>query len=166
MLFFKSKKKKTTKKKVTPSYNYQPLPQEPVPQVLNMEYEFSVTGMNHYNKNIASIGTPSKGYKLTPAQLANANKQRYYQYFFKDLNIQLIPEPSNPYDKNAIMVIANGVQIGYVPSLYTAIVMAYIRRPHRIDARLSGGNYIQYDFNEWVKDKYPYYCNITITLVQ
>ena len=156
------KKKKKDKQKSNNS-NYAPRLQ--VPKKLDDEFTFSITGTQYYQKDIESLGTPSEWYKASKEKLKEANKQRYYQYYFGDLLYSMMPEPTNPHDKEAIIVLANGVKIGYVPAIYTDIVRAYMKQKTvKVSGELMGGNYISQDFGKWQKVAAPFYCDITISL--
>jgi hypothetical protein len=48
--------------------------------------------------------------------------------------IQLIPEPTNRYDVNAIKVVANGNHIGYIPSDYAEIITNFMEDGRRFGA--------------------------------
>lgn len=63
-----------------------------MPKSDSEQYSFNVAGLSYREEN-------TKG--LEP---------------FTDLSVQLIPEPENVYDPNAIKVIVEGKHIGYVPA--------------------------------------------------
>lgn len=159
MLFFKKKDKQ--KKLNNTNYSVR----HPVPKKLEKVFEFTAVGTSNYTKDIATLGKPSSMYKASKEKLQHANKQRYYEYYFGDLFYSMMPEPTNPYDNQAIVVLANGVKIGYVPAIFTDIVRAYMKHKNvKVSGGLRGGNYIIQNFGEWHRENAPFYCDITITL--
>lgn len=50
-------------------------------------------------------------------------------YEFDSSSVELIPEPENKHDPNAIKVIVNGIQVGYVPKEITSFVRELINSP-------------------------------------
>ena len=63
-----------------------------IPTSNNEQYSFQVAGLYYYVEN-------TKGLRA-----------------FEDLSCELIPEPTNEHDPNAIKVIVEGKHIGYVPA--------------------------------------------------
>lgn len=53
-----------------------------------------------------------------------------------ELNVELVPEPDNKHDPNAIKVIMNGQHIGYVPKEKTADVKKILPDAYEIDAHV------------------------------
>lgn len=62
-----------------------------------------------------------------------------YKYVYKEAKPELIPEPNNPHDKNAIQVAYGGWLIGYVASEQTAEVKRILDGPHKLEAKIYGG---------------------------
>lgn len=62
-----------------------------------------------------------------------------YKYVYKEAKPELIPEPNNPHDKNAIQVAYGGMLIGYVASEQTAEVKEILAGPHKLEAKIYGG---------------------------
>ena len=62
-----------------------------------------------------------------------------YKYIFSIDDVQLEPEPDNPYDPNAIKVIADGVFIGHVPARSTSRVKQLLGKSPEISCELYGG---------------------------
>jgi len=54
---------------------------------------------------------------------------------------QIVPEPNNPVDPNALMVMVYGNQIGYVQQFDQDIVLRMLRAGARVMVTLSGGPY-------------------------
>lgn len=62
-------------------------------------YSFDVAGLQYYQENLSKIG------KLD-----------------KNTRIEVIPEPENKHDKNAIKVLVDGLEIGHVPAKQCKLV--------------------------------------------
>ena len=70
----------------------------------------------------------------------------------EDISIELVREPENKYDMNAIKVMADGKQIGYVGKEYAAIIAPLLDEYEEFNVRVKGiGEY-----------KNRPYCEITI----
>ena len=122
MLFFKSKKPKLAPVCMLP-----------------------IMGMNYYASDIEKIGTPLRGYNLSPSDMAKRPLKDNYKYWFDCSNAQLVPDLQNKVDKNAIKVVVNGVRIGFVPADSTALVRQYMAVPHSLSVNIYGGH-----FRTWV----------------
>lgn len=126
-------------------------------------YEFNVTAMNYFTDNILRLGVPLKGFNLSPGRMAHTNKIRHYEYFFKCEKTELVPEITNKHDTAAIMVLLDGVKIGYVPAVLTDDVRPYLNIPCEVTSRLTGGRY-RYLINGVIEeDITPFSCAIKIT---
>ena len=76
-----------------------------------------------------------------------ARKSFIKNYCDEDDWVELVPEPSNKFDKNAIKVRCNNKLIGYVASIDTLEVKEIIKNPHYayISNKLDLDNYITVD---------------------
>lgn len=101
----------------------------------------NVVGMPYCQFNIEKIGKKLKGYNLPPEKMIEYGKPRYYEFYFDINAVDLIPEPTNPEDPNAIMVIANGEKIGYISSHFTQTVKPYLSVPCTYELSLRGGRW-------------------------
>lgn len=103
---------------------------------------FEVAGMNYYTENVMSIAKEKRNYKKTDAELVAAGKLREFRHSFPT-TATLLEEPTNQYDKNAIMVMADGVQIGHVPANLCSQVKDIMRTRtiNQIGLFISGGEY-------------------------
>ena len=91
---------------------------------------FNVYGIDYKKENVRSIGKLNPDYELKDKELWEKYTEgaSVPQYQFDISDVQLIPEPANPYDPNAIMVIMNGAHIGYINRNSTDKIRAYINR--------------------------------------
>lgn len=89
-------------------------PKRPVAQL-----SFKAAGISNYAKAVKSLaeGKENDWYTATAKEIKDASmdEERIYQYDFNVRYTELIPEPNNQYDKNAIKIVADGEHIGYVP---------------------------------------------------
>lgn len=75
-----------------------------------------VAGTSYRQEAIKSLGTINPDYQLTKSQLIK-NKLvdcLIYEYNFPVLSAELLPEPSNIHDPNAIKVVISGQHVGYI----------------------------------------------------
>lgn len=64
-----------------------------------------------------------------------------YRYYPTDAEAELVPEPSNPHDKNAVMVCVGGDKVGYIAAEECVNVLKLIRagKIDRASVALKGG---------------------------
>ena len=88
-----------------------------------------------------------------------------YKYVYKEAKPELIPEPNNPHDKNAIQVAYGGWLIGYVASEQTAEVERILDGPHKLEAKIYGGELKVWFENtqEWFYTKTGIVTEYTLT---
>lgn len=82
------------------------------------ELSFPVAGAIPYCKNeVQSLRKENPDWKKSPDELIAAGKaEKYiYKYRFFRSPAELVREPSNKYNRNAVMIVVNGVKVGYVP---------------------------------------------------
>lgn len=87
---------------------------------LKYKYKFHVAGLSYYWENYRENLNPESEFK-----------------------VDLVPEPENPHDKNAIKVLLNGLQVGHVPKDKTAEVRKVLPYAYEIDA------YVDHDEDYW-----------------
>lgn len=75
-----------------------------------------VAGTSYRQEVIKSLGTLNPDYQLTKSQLIKSKliDCAIYEYNFPSLATELIPEPSNVHDPNAIKVMISGQHVGYI----------------------------------------------------
>ena len=90
---------------------------------------------------------------MTKKEIVDAymTDESIYKYTFSIDDVQLEPEPDNPRDPNAIKVLVDGVQLGYVPADKTGKVKSLLEKEqiHAITSAFYGGPYkiIHEDFD-------------------
>ncbi|MCI8789108.1 MAG: hypothetical protein HFH92_08375 [Lachnospiraceae bacterium] len=123
-----------------------------------------IAGTSFHQDEIKSLGSLNPDYKLNKSQLIKKNLLNVwvYEYSFKSYQAELVPEPTNEYDPNAIKVVIAGKHIGYIKKGSCAHIKKLISTNSikSITAIMKGGNskYIScYDPpKERDKDSYEY----------
>lgn len=110
-----------------------------------------------------------KSNKEIKEELLDCNEPLYKcEWSFSDA--ELVPEPDNNFDKNAIKVVAYGVHIGYLKKEISKEIIEYLNNDTRYDYAITcffnGGDYIQLDDEENIEvtksDKYWVDVSVTI----
>lgn len=106
---------------------------------------FQVVGVNYYLKNIKKLAWENKKYCARTAELIKQKKcaEKIFQCYYTNHPVDLIPEPTNTHDKNAIMVQINGQKVGYISKEDCPKVKQILssRRAKSISSFISGGVY-------------------------
>lgn len=138
----------------------------------------SVTGTSFRQDAIRALGKKNPDFALTKRDLFKRGMEApIYEYTFSPKKAELVPEPENPNDPNAIKVLVDGVHVGYIKSGSCAHVHKLLResRVVKIEPVVFGGKSKQlctYDANakhmedyELEKDETSFgvYLNITET---
>ena len=115
-------------------------------------YNFSVTGVYyHRDEIIEGLMEENPEYEYTKKEIKeNGLEDTYlYKYSIAFADADLVPEPDNPHDPDAIKVIADGVFVGYVPAKETKAVRKITNEKEIIKTRCQvyGGEYkvLNYD---------------------
>lgn len=126
---------------------------------------FEVAGFFMHLEDIQKLASKIKKFDM-PAkriiEIGYANK-KIYKYYYKNEPVELVPEPTNRVDPNAIMVMISGVHVGYVPREMTQEVASYITAPYLVTAKITGGEY-RIVMTEDNDNKYGEPLSITIRL--
>ena len=107
--------------------------------------------------DIISLGLENDDYNYNKKELIELGyeDERIYQYEFYPNKIELIPEPDNPYDPNAVKVIVDNIHVGYIKSGSCRHILNLLKEDRiiKIDCEIGGGKYkrLEYDLYE---DKY------------
>lgn len=134
---------------------------------------YKVTGMSNYIDNIMSLAVENIDYDKSKKELIEDDlvNERIYQYDFYPCKIELVPEPNNPYDSNAIKVIVEKMHVGYIKAGSCSHVLKLLREDRiiKIDCEMRGGKYkyLGYDEDEDTyyldKDDTPWFVHLSIT---
>lgn len=134
-----------------------------------------VAGTSYRTDAIKSLGNENPIYELTKRDLIDLDKtdESIYEYEFPIFDAELIEEPDNEVDPNAIKVILNGVHVGYIKAGSCNRIKKRMRedRIKRATATISGGRYkyvsTHYDYDgteRYTFDKGERFFSITLTL--
>lgn len=108
-------------------------------------YDFEAKTWKVHEKALIKICERNKGFQLSDEDFIARYKPgiKVFQYVFTDRPAQLVPEPTNKADPNAVQVIVEGQQIGYVPKEELPIVWQYLRRYSSASVVIYGGPWKQ-----------------------
>lgn len=127
-----------------------------------------VAGTSFYKDEIEELGNENENYTLTKKGIIDEGfeDERIYQYDFYPVKVELVPDPENEQDKNAIKVIVDGYQIGHVPADKCAYVHGLLSsgRIQKVDIEIYGGNYKYYDSDEEKLEKHEQDFGASLTL--
>ena len=105
-------------------------------------YSFKVAGISFYEKDmIDTLAIENDDYDMTKKEIVDAymTDENIYKYVVQIDEVELIPEPDNPHDPNAIKVVADGVHIGYVPAKSTKKTRQLLEKHPEIMCEVYGG---------------------------
>ena len=106
---------------------------------------YKVAGVTHYTGNIMSFSQDNYEYTLTKKELVDVwcGYGKIWKYTFRSPNVELVPEPENKYDSNAIKVMAGGKHIGYIKSVSCSHLLKCIKEKRiiKIYCKIGGGPY-------------------------
>jgi len=137
---------------------------EPAAELAKPESEvkiYRVAGVEYYLDNLMSMMEPNYLYAYKKQELIDAcrtNENVYKQTVNTD-QLELVPEPTNPHDRNAIMVQLGGKLVGYIPAADCEHVLEIIRddRIISLTCQVEGGKYKMVDEDyDCMKDKSTY----------
>ena len=107
------------------------------------EYRFDVAGVFAHSDAVRAIGRRKRDYwELSDAALLEKYpdvEKRIYAYSIPAVTCELVPEPDNPHDPNAIKVLLDGQHVGYVPAAECATVRTILRRAESICGSVGKG---------------------------
>lgn len=108
--------------------------------------EFKVAGVPHYyDEFFEKFSQENEDYSLTNAELKQefSDGDRIFKYSYSFSKVELVPEPTNEHDPNAIRVEADGFLIGYIGKKDTARVKELLADPNfkYIKLEVGGGVY-------------------------
>ena len=118
---------------------------------------FYVAGMNYRLDSVKSILIENHRYKRP------SGDRPVYKYHYFEAPCTLVPEPRNQVDKNAIMIMCNGIHIGYVPADMCKDIKKIIKKCYA-NVIIKGGKYKEYDpdDNEWVVRESEFRGSVTL----
>lgn len=116
---------------------------EPAPDTKVVSH--SVAGTYYRQEAILAMGRINPDYALNKRDLVKRwpDGVKVYEYTFSPKKAELVPEPENPHDPKAIMVLVDGVHVGYIKAGSCAHIHKLIRenRIQKIEPKIFGGKY-------------------------
>lgn len=133
---------------------------------------FRITGIQYYQDDfVEELGEYNYDYDETASVLKETyyDGDKIYQYDFLNLKAELVPEPDNEYDSNAVAVLANGIKVGHVKKGSCTRVKNLLKSPNfiGIEIKITGGKYkaLYEDENGKLRierEQCPYFVDIDI----
>lgn len=116
-----------------------------------------VAGTSFRTEQIISLSEENDVYDYSKKELIDEfyTDERIYQYIFNPINVELIEEPDNKHDPNAIKVVVDDVHVGYIKKGSCSHVKKLMRenRIKSITAYIGGGKY-KYVYEDFDTEKY------------
>lgn len=128
--------------------------QMPLPKA----YVFEVAGLKYYQDRMLNVLEENPNYKNPKSTAKPVYKYRYF-----DKPCDLVPEPNNEYDPNAILVGYKGRKLGHVPAAETGTVRMLLANGYTPQLHIVHGHYKVYEEDEWVTYKKEPYAKVTLT---
>lgn len=104
-----------------------------------------IAGVTQYEKNILKLAIENPEYRLNKKEIISRGlcETSIYQYKFSPEHTELIPEPTNQYDPNAIMVVIDGEHVGYIKAGSCSRILKLIKenRIEKVESKITGGAY-------------------------
>ena len=110
-----------------------------------LQETFEIPGAFYHRTSIAKVANPNPDWKKTCKSLIKAGKanRKIYRFDRTTKTAELVEEPNNPHDKNAVMVIVDGEKIGYIGADENLHVKSILKSKtiKSISATITGGEY-------------------------
>ena len=107
--------------------------------------DFYVVGTQYYADAIKRLTIKNPDWDLSLEQLIEQGKiaKPIYRYRYKNKPAELVPEPTNKHDKNAVKVVIAGEKVGYISADDNVHVLdlLYHREIKYVSSFFSGGEY-------------------------
>ena len=121
-------------------------------------YVFKVAGTSFRKDALLSFARENDGYGANKRQRASEDgcyADREYEYNFSVSKAELVPEPENKHDPNAIRVEFDGKHVGYIHAEDCGLVRSLMEsgRIHNIAPKIGGGKYKELRLSDDVWDE-------------
>lgn len=116
---------------------------------------FRVAGTSYHEHEIEELGYENPDYEMSKSEIVECGREdeRIYKLNFAPTTVELVPEPENPHDPKAIMVLVDGSHVGYIKKGSTSRVRNLLSAGGKVSAEISGGKYKEVYLDE-EQDKY------------
>lgn len=151
---------KQSKNYVAPSANANTVPTQKCNSTLPHDKTYHLTGVDHYRDNILNLALENDDYSKSKRELIDdfMTEERIWKYNFYPSEVDLVPEPDNLYDPNAIKVIVDNEHVGYIKKGSCKHLLKVIAegRLGNIDCTIGGGpyKYIYEEYDDNGNEKY------------
>jgi len=129
-----------------------PTPQPQTPPIEQTAKTYKVAGVSFYEADIMELASENMDFDSSMKEMVEMGyeNERIYRYDFYASKIDLIPEPDNPHDSNAIKVIVDGVHVGYIKAGSCSHVHKLLKEDRivKIDCEINGGRYKYLGYDE------------------
>lgn len=106
---------------------------------------YLVAGVSFREQDILEMADESDEYAWSKKEIIDEcyTNDKLWRYYWDPKQVELVPEPDNQYDPNAVKVIVDGVHIGYIKKGSCKHVLRLLEenRIRRITCTIGGGPY-------------------------
>lgn len=138
---------------------------KPIPNMAYKTENHHVAGVTFQGRQeqIKQMGFENDDYHLPKKDFIDtfSEYEKVYAIDFDPVNVELIEEPDNPHDPNAIKVVVDGIHVGYIKSGSCAHIKKLLHTGSiiSINAEIHGGDY-KYFSEEYDENKCDNVCKI------
>lgn len=129
--------------------------------------DYRAVGMVYHKQAISRIRSANPDWKKSKKAIMESDlvNRHINHYDYVNKPVDLVPEPTNPHDRNAVMVKIAGEHVGYIGQEYNSHVLEILKygSVKYITAYITGGEY-RIVFNDGTEQKHddPLKINIRI----
>lgn len=122
---------------------------------------YDVAGVFYHKETLIGMMEPNYLYKYKKQDLIDLSytDEAIYKDTIENGSVEIVPEPTNPHDPNAIKVLINGNLVGYIPAKDCAHLLSVIRCGNIVSIayKVRGGKYkiVNEDY-DCIKDRSDY----------
>lgn len=130
--------------------------------------KFKITGISYCKDDIiANLAVENDDYSLSKRELLEEYSEgdKIFEYEFDTTPLELVPEPENEFDSNAIKVMVNGIKVGYIKKGSTAHLKNLLDSPDFSGKSIEiyGGKFKEIDDDDnIVNDEMDIYADLEI----
>lgn len=122
-----------------------PEPPKPPAPAESDENIFPVAGVSFREDAIIKLARKNSNYSLSKSDIIDMGMtdKEIFRYRWGTRPAELVPEPDNPHDSNAVKVLVDGVHIGYIKAVSCEHVLQLLKddRIRRVTCEIGGGPY-------------------------
>lgn len=131
------------------------------------EETFELPGTYYHKASIAKVANINPDWRKTCKTLINEEKdnKKIYRFMKTTKKAELVQEPDNPHDKNAVMVLVDGEKVGYISAEENLHVIELMKSNaiKGVSATITGGSYkIVYSEDEMEKGETGPYVEVKV----